>query len=1068
MREGATTYKSQLCFDGNTGFLKRTRTLAGAASAGHDLVTVHTRNVDGDRIMERAYGGDGAGLATTQPLCDLALGADSFRTDYAHSFGSLARSEPKGSGLSYLTLDLTIDPSTGLPSASKDTAALATDYEFDGLGRLTWAKPATGADAWTEYEYRRATTASNLAAVTIRQRQNGSKTGSVLHESQLVFDPFGRVAEDRRKMPGGVWATATTVTNAMGWTAKRSERMAGVPSEETLFSQFDPFGRPRRIEPPGWNDPGVDHHVGLSYTGARVVARTVRIATGRSGDTPVETAATTTERYDWLGRLVAVQEPSGAGGAQVTTSYGYDPAGRLTSVSTPSGVTQNRYFAYDGRGFLLSETHPEKGAGGNGTVHYSQYDARGHAGRRREGAVDGPVDLLLRYDRGERLTLIEERRQLGGAARRPLKSFAYGSSNAAADRSNGKLVSAVRHNWVLPPGGTGDVDVTVTETYTYGGRGGRVSRRDTAASTDQTFTQGWTYDDLGRVSRIEYPRCTFPQCSAADPAPARDVDLGYSEGLLTGVGGFTGTVPGQPAGIGVTYHPNGLLYQLQHGSGVTYVQENDLHSRRRPGAIRVENMLPPLPAEQSGPDPNEGFGELPGLNYAYDGAGNVVRLGDEWYLYDPVSRVVRGTLGTGDEQSYTFDAFGNIGSITTTVGGSTTPQTVVVDPQTNHLSGIPYDDAGNQLSWGAYAYTFDAFGMLERLDGGGNAWIYLYTADDERILSLDHTVSPWRERWVVRDLGGKLLRSYFTDSWIGGPWQWLEDYVFRDGQLISSVRSSEGTRHFHLDHLGSPRVVTGPDRRRVASRAYFPFGGQPNPATESERMKFTGHERDFNALDGLTDDLDYMHARYCSPVTGRFLSIDPDQATLIFEPQSWNLYSYAKNNPLAFHDPTGRNNRPAYQREVGQYLIERYPNDLHHGGRHYHVYKRNGRQLLGRVSDSGKVLTGKVPKSVLKFMRGAGLFGILISVIDADDANADDETGQGSTPSPYSVQDALDSILRLFGPRDPGSLSLEEWDDVMSELEAELRDQDREEDEGEDNDRERDCDNSDESEQACQ
>jgi len=40
-------------------------------------------------------------------------------------------------------------------------------------------------------------------------------------------------------------------------------------------------------------------------------------------------------------------------------------------------------------------------------------------------------------------------------------------------------------------------------------------------------------------------------------------------------------------------------------------------------------------------------------------------------------------------------------------------------------------------------------------------------------------------------------------------------------------------------------------------------------------MRFTMHERDLGDLASLTDDLDYMHARYYGPMTGRFLSIDP-------------------------------------------------------------------------------------------------------------------------------------------------------------------------------------------------
>ena len=54
-----------------------------------------------------------------------------------------------------------------------------------------------------------------------------------------------------------------------------------------------------------------------------------------------------------------------------------------------------------------------------------------------------------------------------------------------------------------------------------------------------------------------------------------------------------------------------------------------------------------------------------------------------------------------------------------------------------------------------------------------------------------------------------------------------------------------------------------------------------------------------------------VHARYYSPVVGRFLSIDPGRDWNAREPQSWNLFSYARNNPLRYVDPDGRLNYEA-------------------------------------------------------------------------------------------------------------------------------------------------------------
>jgi RHS repeat-associated protein len=65
--------------------------------------------------------------------------------------------------------------------------------------------------------------------------------------------------------------------------------------------------------------------------------------------------------------------------------------------------------------------------------------------------------------------------------------------------------------------------------------------------------------------------------------------------------------------------------------------------------------------------------------------------------------------------------------------------------------------------------------------------------------------------------------------------------------------------------------------------------------------QFPGKERDAET------GLDYFGARYFSGAQGRFTSVDPIwvKADRMLDPQRLNLYSYARNNPLKFTDPTG-------------------------------------------------------------------------------------------------------------------------------------------------------------------
>jgi RHS repeat-associated protein len=75
---------------------------------------------------------------------------------------------------------------------------------------------------------------------------------------------------------------------------------------------------------------------------------------------------------------------------------------------------------------------------------------------------------------------------------------------------------------------------------------------------------------------------------------------------------------------------------------------------------------------------------------------------------------------------------------------------------------------------------------------------------------------------------------------------------------------------------------------------------EESPLDETPCAILTGKERDNES------GLDFFGARYYSGPHGRFTSPDKpfaDQDPL--DPQSWNLYSYVRNNPLKFIDVTG-------------------------------------------------------------------------------------------------------------------------------------------------------------------
>jgi RHS repeat-associated protein len=87
----------------------------------------------------------------------------------------------------------------------------------------------------------------------------------------------------------------------------------------------------------------------------------------------------------------------------------------------------------------------------------------------------------------------------------------------------------------------------------------------------------------------------------------------------------------------------------------------------------------------------------------------------------------------------------------------------------------------------------------------------------------------------------------------------------------------------------------------LGTQDYAPFGQLFNGSATSDPYKFTGKERDSESGN------DYFGARYYGSSMGRFMSPDPLMATpeRLLDPQEWNMYGYARNNPLSITDPTG-------------------------------------------------------------------------------------------------------------------------------------------------------------------
>ena len=132
-------------------------------------------------------------------------------------------------------------------------------------------------------------------------------------------------------------------------------------------------------------------------------------------------------------------------------------------------------------------------------------------------------------------------------------------------------------------------------------------------------------------------------------------------------------------------------------------------------------------------------------------------------------------------------------------------------------------------------------------------------------------------------------------------------YVY-GSSLIASIKGGDIT-YYHSDRINSNRIITDSDGLIESEFNSLPFGQE----IKNSGIKFsfaTGKELDESKLY-------YFGARYYLPNLGRFTSVDPVKEN--------EAYSYVRNNPLKFIDPSGTTSIWLYSggdRRSADYLIE--------------------------------------------------------------------------------------------------------------------------------------------------
>ena len=272
-----------------------------------------------------------------------------------------------------------------------------------------------------------------------------------------------------------------------------------------------------------------------------------------------------------------------------------------------------------------------------------------------------------------------------------------------------------------------------------------------------------------------------------------------------------------------------------------------------------------------------------------------------------------------------------------------------MSPNTVSAGSYVYDASGNTLYDGVNEYWYDAEGQLcaaQRVTSG-TITQYIYDAEGARIGKGTLSTAPatgalcaplgasgsgltsgqgfaLSTRWLV-GLGGEQVTE-LTGSL--GSQSWAHSNIFAGGKLTATYdynyynNSNHGGLHFELaDPLGTKRVqanVSGVVDEYCTSLPFGndlgnPLGANCTGTDDATEHHFTQKERDTESGN------DYFFARYYTSALGRFMSPDwsakedPVPYAQLDDPQSLNLYSYVRNNPLTREDADGHDWKDALE-----------------------------------------------------------------------------------------------------------------------------------------------------------
>lgn len=751
-----------------------------------------------------------------------------------------------------------------------------------------------------------------------RALQDQAVTEKGVMTAQTLYDELGQasVKTKQAEAEGALWAYREDFVKSFDWESGIMEgevadayaEDAGYPYTRMVWLQC---AEPRVR---AFGQPGADFAIRGDSAETAPAVKNQCIDTERFAGCRIETVRepdrkVTATVYDWMDNRIAVTE-TGPDGRTCSTRYEYDSRGNLLRVRLPGTEEDgNDVFAIEASyDFLGNQT--EKATPDSGTS-YTAYDRLGRlrfsqsAGNREDGCIVYHLyDWMGRETEVGVYAGVWDGKAMQELAWKPCAGAPAGAvwkrrMEYDGDGSNPLLLGRLWRCRSVQDG------VTVTETFSYDRQGNIVCHEQ---ETDGHRESVWMeYDETGNLVRRRLSSAGGQEISYCYDLQGRMVSVNYGNQCLCRYeyrpeGGLGKEIfaPDGPGRLEREYTYNSchwlteikdpyfrqtLSYQAAGGEDGRITEETSvfLQPSVLPAEIAKEvrysyaydglGRLSRAAVQMSdlGQEPAESGRQA--WEYAYDGNGNALRINDDELLYGAGTN----RLLLLRDRKYDYAPDGMVAEISGS-GQRGLPQNGEVIPQA--WEALPQDEAGG---WLRLRYD-SVFQTLTELETAGGKMRYFYNASNGAAACEDGS----GRTYFLLDGEGRILSRMEPDGTVC-------ICVRGVNGIFAQIRN--GTVYYLLkDQRDSVRAVYDGERL-CAAYHYLPFGGYLGKVWEEAGaaaclpLRFAGHILEPCGLYRL-------RARWYDPLSGRFLSIDP-------ESQFASPYLYGASDWINYLDPDG-------------------------------------------------------------------------------------------------------------------------------------------------------------------